>query len=111
MIPHPFDTLRSEALRSEELCAKGDVIEVFNSRVVRAEDNARADAFARAKGLPRVVGSDAHTAIEVGRSWLEMEDVESPRSFLRSLANAELHTRRSPIIVHAQTKMLKLFGR
>lgn len=111
MIPHPFDSMRSEALMSEELCAKGDVIEAFNSRVFRIQDNARADAFAKARGLPRVVGSDAHTALEIGRSWLEVDDVSSPQNFIRSLATAELHTRRSPMVVHAQTKLLKSFGR
>jgi predicted metal-dependent phosphoesterase TrpH len=111
MIPHPFDTLRSEALRSEELCSKGDVIEVFNSRVVRSEDNVRARAFAETRGIAKVVGSDAHTSMEVGRSWLEAEDFDGPKALMAALPKAVLHTRRSPMMVHGQTKLLKFLGR
>jgi hypothetical protein len=96
---------------SEELCAMGDVIEVFNSRVIRARDNARADAFAKERMLPRVVGSDAHTAYEVGRSCLEVDDASGPRGLMESLAKATLHMKRSPAIAHLETKLLKCLGR
>ncbi len=108
MIPHPFDTLRKEALMKEELVSKGDIIEVFNSRVMRQEDNERARKFAVDKSLPMIVGSDAHTGIEIGRSWMELDSIDDPRSFLRSLATAKTVQRRSPFFVHAQTKMVKV---
>lgn len=107
MIPHPFDSLRREALMSEEICIKGDMIEVFNSRVMRKEDNQKALAFAEKVGLPKVVGSDAHTSREIGRSWMDIESADDPSSFMRSLQTAKLHTKRSPIIVHVQTRILK----
>jgi len=108
MIPHPFDTLRREALNDVDICGKGDIIEVFNSRVVRSADNLRAGAFAKERGLPAIVGSDAHTSVEIGRSWIEIDSIDDPKSFMSSLRSAELHTRRSPVLVHGQTRLLKL---
>ena len=108
MIPHPFDMMRKEALMKEELVSKGDIIEVFNSRVIRQEDNERARKFAVDKSLPMIVGSDAHTSVEIGRSFIEIDSADDPRSFMRALKNAKLHSRRSSVMVHGQTKVLKL---
>jgi len=108
MIPHPFDTLRKEALMNEELVLKGDIIEIFNSRVVRQQDNERARKFAVDRNLPMIVGSDAHTSVEIGRSFIEIDSVDDPGSFMRALKDAKLHSRRSSMMVHGQTKVLKL---
>jgi predicted metal-dependent phosphoesterase TrpH len=107
VIPHPFDSFRKEAVNSEEICSKADIIEVFNSRVVRSEDNTRADSFAESRSLPKIAGSDAHTSLEIGRSWVEIESIETPSEFMASLKKPKMTCRRSPMIVHAQTKMLK----
>lgn len=109
MVPHPFDSLRKEALMDERLCAKGDIIEVFNSRVIKAQDNMRALAFAKSNGLLTVAGSDAHTSLEIGRSWIEVDSCEDPQSFMKALTAARIHARKSPFFVHVQTKLLK-FG-
>ena len=108
MVPHPFDSLRKEALMNEELCAKGDLIEIFNSRVTKARDNARAAEFAEARGMLPVVGSDAHTAAEIGRSWIEVSSCAGPDLFIKSLPAGRMHTSKSPFYVHLQTKLLKL---
>lgn len=111
LIPHPFDSMRKEALMDEELCANGDIIEVFNSRVVRRQDNERAVEFAKSRNMLSAVGSDAHTSMEIGRSWMELESISDPQSFMRSLRDARTHTARSPVLVHVQTKLLKLWRR
>jgi len=111
VIPHPFDSLRKEAVMSEEICAKADIIEVFNSRVVRGGDNDLARAFAKARSLPEIVGSDAHTSLEVGRAWVELDSIDTPEDFMRSLDGASRACRRSPAVVHLQTKMMKAFRR
>ncbi len=107
MVPHPFDQLRS-GLNDEGLCAKADLIEVFNARVTRSSDNIRAIAFAKMNGLPAVVGSDAHTKKEIGRAWMELESIDDPKSFMASVSRAGIHTRKSPLRVHVITKLLKL---
>ena len=108
MIPHPFDTMRKEALMKENLVVKGDIIEVFNSRVVRPDDNERAHKFGVDKGMPMIVGSDAHTSIEIGRSFIEIDSIDDPKSFMNALKHAKMHSRRSSVLVHGQTKVLKL---
>jgi len=110
VVPHPFDSLRREALNSEEIGEKADLIEVFNGRVVLAKDNRRAEAFALEKGIPGIVGSDAHTGIEVGRCWMELESISSPSEFMRSVKSARHHAQKSPFYVHGITKLLKLRG-
>jgi predicted metal-dependent phosphoesterase TrpH len=107
MVPHPFDPLRW-GLNDEKLCAKADLIEVFNSRVTRSSDNIKAIAFAKMRGIAAVVGSDAHTKAEIGRSWMEIDAIDSPDIFMRALPYAKMHTSKSPLYVHAQTKLLKL---
>lgn len=107
MIPHPFDPLR-KGLNDEELCAKADLIEVFNSRVTRPRDNLKAIAFAKMRGIQAVVGSDAHTKAEIGRSWMEVDAIDDPKSFMEALKIAKMHTSKSPLRVHVQTKLLKL---
>lgn len=111
VMPHPFDSLRKEAVMSEEICAEADIIEVFNSRVVRSRDNDRAKAFAESRSMPQIVGSDAHTSLEVGRSWVELDSIDTPTGFLKSLDGARTVCRRSPTIIHLQTKALKTFRR
>jgi predicted metal-dependent phosphoesterase TrpH len=106
MIPHPFDSLR-KGLNDEELCAKADLIEVFNSRVTRPRDNIRAIAFAKMRDIQAVVGSDAHSKAEIGRSWMEVDTIDDPKSFMGALKGAKMHTSKSPFRVHVQTKLLK----
>ena len=108
VVPHPFDTLRKDAVNSEEICSKADIIEVFNSRVVRGEDNKRAEDFAESRSLPKIAGSDAHTSLEIGRSWVDVDSIETPSEFMAALKKSTMTCRRSPMIVHAQTKMLKI---
>jgi len=108
VIPHPFDSLRHEAVMSEEICANADCIEVFNSRVIRKADNERARYFAESKNITAVVGSDAHTSMEIGKAWMDVGSIDDPKSFLASLREAKAHTRKSSVAVHVITKLLKL---
>jgi predicted metal-dependent phosphoesterase TrpH len=107
MIPHPFDQLRS-GLNDGALCAKADLIEVFNARVTRGSDNIKAIAFAKMRGIQAVVGSDAHTRKEIGKAWMELDSIDDPASFMKSVSTATVHTSKSPLYVHAWTKVLKL---
>jgi len=108
VVPHPFDSMRSEAMMDEDICARADVIEVFNARILRRRDNEVALAFSEKHGIPGCVGSDAHTGLEIGRSWMDLESIDDAQSYLRSLRTAKVHTSYSPATVHAQTKLLKM---
>lgn len=108
VVPHPFDSMRSEAIMDERICMMADAIEVFNARVLRQKDNARALAFSRKHNILGCVGSDAHTSIEIGRCWMDVQSIDDAQSYLKSLHTADVHTSQSPAVVHAQTKLLKM---
>jgi len=108
IIPHPFDSMRGGKVMSEEVCADADCIEIFNSRVINKADNDKARAFAESKNIPAVVGSDAHTSMEIGKAWMDIRSIDDPESFLASLKDAKMHTRKSSVAVRFITLLLKV---
>ena len=111
-VPHPFDRIRGSRLRLdalELLVAEGlvDIIETFNSRTTLAADNALAADYARRHNLPACAGSDAHSVIEYGRAYTEMDPFDGPASYLANLGSARLHPAPSPFVVHLFSKGAK----
>jgi predicted metal-dependent phosphoesterase TrpH len=68
LLPHPFKQHRLD----EPLLARVDLIEIYSGHTGRA-DNARALELARLRGLPELVGPDAHLLNEVGLACVEFE--------------------------------------
>ena len=88
-VPHPFDRNRSH-FRAEllvELADRIDIIETYNPWCDAAANQA---AVRLATDLDKVAatGSDSHSARELGRSWMEMEEYTSPQDFLVKLREA-----------------------
>jgi predicted metal-dependent phosphoesterase TrpH len=111
-VPHPFDRLRGSRLRADaldRLVGEGlvDIVEVFNSRTTFPADNARAVDYAEQHDLPACVGSDAHSVVEYGRAYTEMEPFDGPAQYLANLSAARLHTVPSPFVVHFYSKWAK----
>jgi predicted metal-dependent phosphoesterase TrpH len=111
-VPHPFDRLRGSRLRADAidvLRSEGllDIVEVFNSRTTLSADNARALAYAQRHDLPTCAGSDAHSVMEYGRAYTEMEPFDGPAQYLANLRTARLHTALSPFVVHFLSKWAK----
>lgn len=74
-ISHPFDFMRSGHWREEELLEilpDIDAIETFNARCLLPSMNKKATEFAERHGISSTVGSDAHTAWELGRATLTL---------------------------------------
>jgi predicted metal-dependent phosphoesterase TrpH len=88
-VPHPLDRRRDHfrAERIVELADRIDIIETYNPW---CEASANQAAAALASDLDKVAatGSDAHSARELGRSWMEMEDYFDARDFLLKLRQA-----------------------
>ena len=89
-VPHPLD--RNRAHYSEHrlvaLADRIDIVESYNPWADAAA-NAAAARLARDLGKVTATGSDAHGIVELGRSWMEMEDFDGPEDFLRKLERAE----------------------
>jgi predicted metal-dependent phosphoesterase TrpH len=105
-VPHPFDSMRSASRLQtpalERLVEAGmvDILEVFNARAARAEDNARAQAFAKEHGLPMSAGSDAHTLVEVGRAYVEVDPFETPEEFVEAVRGGTVGGVLSSTLIH-----------
>ncbi len=109
-VPHPGDRIRRSTLRRESLTRIMpliDMIEIFNSR---ASENANIFAQEQQERNNKVaaVGSDAHTAWEIGRSWQEIQPFSNSDEFLESMRMAKLHTVQSPYLVHFASTYQKL---
>jgi len=113
-VPHPFDTMRSASrLKTpalERLVGEGmvDIIEVFNARSTRAEDNEKALNYARRHNLVMGAGSDAHTLLEVGRAFVEVPPFESPKEFLHALRRGKVHGDLSSRFIHLASTLAKV---
>jgi len=68
LLPHPYRWHRLD----EELLSRVDLVEVHNARTP-PEDNARASTLARERGLPELVGPDAHRLAELGLARVEFD--------------------------------------
>ena len=103
MIPHPFDRVRPSALgwaAFEEVAPHVDVIETFNARNLFSGDDNKAIEAADKYGLLFAVVSDAHTAMELGRTYNEMPDFDgTPQGFKEALSRATLVTKRTKFIL------------
>ena len=88
-VPHPLDRRRANFRpeRLAELAARIDIIETYNPWC----DGAANQAAARlAEELDKVTatGSDSHSAHELGRSWMEIDEYRGPQDFLERLRYA-----------------------
>ena len=86
---HPFDRHRAsfDPDRLVELAPRLDIIETHNSWADPAANRAAADLC---RELRRVAatGSDAHSARELGRTWMEIEPYDGVGDFLEKLRQA-----------------------
>jgi predicted metal-dependent phosphoesterase TrpH len=113
-VSHPFDRLRKGAWEEADLCKiidQVDAIEVFNSRCLYPEDNQKALAFAQANNKPGTVGSDAHSAYELGRATLRLPPFANAQQFGQALRQAGAQTKLSLPLVHVYSKVAKYLNK
>jgi predicted metal-dependent phosphoesterase TrpH len=98
---HPFDKVRPDSLKSEvmdRIAAEIDVVEVFNARNPLKNSSVLAAKFAQDHDLPGCAGSDAHSAYEIGSTYIEMPEFKGKDGFLQALRQGKITARRtSPI--------------
>lgn len=106
-VSHPFDRQRKGAWKEEDLLAivpSIDAIEVFNSRCMLPAANRAALEFARRHGLAGTVGSDAHTAWELGRSVLSLPEFSDADDLRRIIRAGHAQTLLSPAWIHLSSR-------
>ncbi|EMA38735.1 PHP domain-containing protein [Halobiforma nitratireducens JCM 10879] len=88
VIPHPFQESRHGVMGriSREELAKGDAIEVYNSRLLTGRANRQAERFAKSRNLPMTAGSDAHISEMVGQAITRVDaDERSAEAILEAI--------------------------
>ena len=102
-VSHPFDGFREGAWQESDLfdiLPQVDAIEVYNSRCMFPSFNRAAQAFAAHHDIPGTVGSDAHAAFEVGRSFLELEPFKGSEGLRQVIRTAVPRVKWSPPWFH-----------
>jgi hypothetical protein len=106
-VSHPFDVTRSGHWSLPdllEIVPLVDAIETFNARCYPTRFNQQATAFAKENRLSGTVGSDAHTAWELGRATLLLSPFHSADDLRAVLPHARAHTRSTPLVVRLSSR-------
>jgi predicted metal-dependent phosphoesterase TrpH len=106
-VSHPFDRTRKghwDPSTLEEIVPLVDAIEIFNARCMLPDFNSQAQEFARQHAKPGIVGSDAHTAYELGKATMLLPDFHSTASLKESLARAAHASSLSPPWIHLSSR-------
>ena len=111
-IPHPFDRFRGQVISKKalnDLVNYADIVEVFNSRNNLSSDDKKAQKFATKHDLLTSGVSDAHTIMELGRTYIEMPGFDgTPDGFKIALSNGEIVSRRMNPLIHIVTTFTKI---
>lgn len=109
-VPHPFDGIRKYRLNpTKEMARYFDAVEVFNSRCMLGEANAKALRFAREHDLGMTAGSDAHTLAEIGGAGVIINSIDSLRN--NAMKNSKIFGERASVLNLLSTKVNKALKR
>ena len=93
----------------DEVVQYADIVEVFNARNNLSADDRKALDFAREHGLLTSGVSDAHTTMELGRTYVEMPDFDgTPEGFKLALSKGKIVGRRTSPLIHVVTSLTKI---
>ena len=84
-------------------------MECYNGRNVKDYYSVKQTSIANKYGLVKVVGSDAHTLMEIGRNYMEVKSVPLNSSEFRDvIKSCTFHTKPCIKLAHKVTKVAKL---
>ena len=111
-VSHPFDVMRAghwQPERLAEIAPLVDAVEVFNARCYLRSYNQQAANFARQRGLLGTVGSDAHTAWELGTAVLLLPPFHDGDSLRKAMETAQMQVSYSPWWVRFSSRYAVLY--
>lgn len=112
-VPHPYDEKRYRTVLNENAIERNksqiDCIECHNGRNISEQYSIKQNEIADKYHLNKVIGSDAHTLLEIGRNYNEVsiEPIDKDH-FLEAIKNAKHCTASCLIIAHKITKIAKM---
>ena len=111
-LPHPFDRFRSEVIDGkaiDELIPLLDIVEIFNSRNNLSADDRKAEKFAKEHNLLTSGVSDAHTLMELGRTYVQMPEFDgTPSDFKIALSKGTIVGKRMSPLIHITTTLTRI---
>lgn len=114
-IPHPFDKFRRSVITQRgllDLRNYATILEAFNARNTFQSSNQNALKLAQEWGTLTSAVSDAHTTIELGRTYMEMPDFDGTAAgFIESVRQARLIMRPMTPLIHVITTLTKIWKR
>lgn len=106
-VPSPRAT-RANRLLTEDVLSKVDLIEAINSRSPFPSTWRAVSRLVELSGIPATAGSDAHTAREIGRARVLMNDFTDATDFLTAIRTSSLSGSRSSAFIHFASMYAKL---
>lgn len=111
-VPHPYDQKRKKTVLSEEAIQNNldqiDCIECHNGRNVLERYGIEQNAIAEKYAITKVIGSDAHTVLEIGRNVIETKDcVLNRETFLEVIKDGYFEKKSCLVIAHKITKIVR----
>jgi predicted metal-dependent phosphoesterase TrpH len=110
-LPHPFDPLRGLTMDLEEvdkLAPRVDIVEVFNARSPTNSPAEKALDYVLRHEIPGTAGSDSHTLGEIGRTFVEIDDFDTPDQLLEVLRHGTISQHKASIFVHFFSTITKM---
>lgn len=112
-VPHPYDKKRQKTVLQETAIAENkdmiDCIEIHNGRNISSDYSSFQRLIAEKYKLNHIVGSDAHTLIEIGRNYMDINVIpNSPDEFLKVIQTAKFHQKECIRLAHEITKVIKV---
>lgn len=118
-VPHPYDEKRYRTVLPEKEIKNNreliDCIEVHNGRNISSKFSLVQDEIAERYSIKKVIGSDAHTMLEIGRNYM-ISGIEpnDKNSFLKMLDDKHFKKKDCLRMAHQLTRIvrvIKLFGK
>ncbi len=113
-VPHPYDKKRHRTVLHESAIQENknfiDCIEIHNGRNISSQYDIEQRKIANKYQLTPVIGSDAHTLIEIGRNYLIMDNTEllTSNDFNKTIKGAQFHCENCLRVSHCISKFVRL---
>lgn len=114
-LPHPYDLKRNKTVLKEKYIDEFkdviDCVEVHNGRNISLDYDVRQKNISEKYGIKPVIGSDAHTTLEIGRNYMECiypEQILNCDDFKECISSCKFHTKKCMRIAHKITVLAKI---